>query len=70
MTKEQAIGFWGNIPHLQAKRMREKAAENGIRLTASQMYHVVLMETGDEEKASKAMANQMQADLRANVTPE
>lgn len=50
--------------------MREKAAENGIRLTASQMYHVVLMETGDEEKASKAMANQMQADLRAGNTPE
>jgi len=63
------MGYAANMPRLEAKRVRQQLQLGGNRISADYLYDLVLLETGDEDEASRAAAELMSAELKAGLTP-
>lgn len=63
------MGLAANQPRLEARRIRQQLQLSGQRMSAEYLYDLVLLETGDEDEASRAAAALMSAELKAGLKP-
>lgn len=69
MTARELLGYWSNIPRLQAEeelRLRRVEAE----LTADTYFDLMLAATGNRERAERAFKAFRAAELASGETPK